>query len=50
MADQKTYYTYSKFKKLTEERRWFTKFYVHMNGRDWESCGKGILKIYQIDN
>lgn len=28
MADENIYYTYQKFKKLTEERRWLTKLYV----------------------
>lgn len=50
MADQKVYYTYQKFKKLTEERRWLTKLYVLMDSREWESCGKGILKFYQVQN
>ncbi len=50
MEEQKVYYTYSKFKKLTEERRWFTKLFVFFSKDDWESCGKGILKFYQIEN
>lgn len=47
--DRKVYYTYRMFKKLTEERRWFTKLFVLLSKEEWESCGKGILKFYQVD-
>ena len=44
MSD-KIYYTYTKLKKLTEERRWYTKIYVHASEDEWISGGKGILKF-----
>ena len=50
MEDQKVYYSYLTFKKLTEERRWFTKLFLLIEEQEWESCGKGILKFYQIRN
>lgn len=34
---------------MTEERRWFVKLFVHLE-KDWESCGKGILRFIQINN
>ena len=32
---------------MTEERRWFVKLFVHLD-KDWESCGKGILRFIQV--
>ena len=49
MAEGKTYYTYQKFKQLTEERRWLTKIYAQEGQGEWESCGKGILKFFQLE-
>ena len=44
MQEDKIYYTYNIFKGMTEERRWFVKLFVHLD-KDWESCGKGILRF-----